>query len=101
MSEAVYLLTGASGLLGGSILTALLDEGARVRVLVRDPSRVSIDPRAEVVVGDLLDRSALDALFDVADSRGVIVIHAATWVPRNSGVQAVSAERLCLSQGFD
>ena len=45
MSEAVYLLTGASGLLGGSILTALLDEGARVRVLVRDPSRVSIEPR--------------------------------------------------------
>lgn len=83
MSEAVYLLTGASGLLGGSILTALLDEGARVRVLVRDPSRVSIDPRAEVVVGDLLDRSALDALFDVADSRGVIVIHAASIVTLN------------------
>ncbi len=83
MSEAVYLLTGASGLLGGNILTTLLDEGARVRVLVRDPSRVSVDPRAEVVVGDLLDRSALDAFFDVADRRDVVVIHAASIVTLN------------------
>lgn len=37
MSEVIYLLTGAPGLLGGNILAALLDEG-RPRSRVPQPS---------------------------------------------------------------
>jgi uncharacterized protein YbjT (DUF2867 family) len=52
--EPMILVTGATGNVGGELLELLLDEGHRVRVLVRDPGkRAAIDARAEVAIGDL------------------------------------------------
>lgn len=60
------LLTGATGYVGGRLLGPLLDEGHRVRCLVRDPARAAVDPRAEIVRGDVLTGAGLDeALADV------------------------------------
>ena len=67
VTETIYLLTGATGLLGANILDQLLSEGAHVRVLVRDPSRKHGDDRADVVEGDPLDGAALNAFFETGD----------------------------------
>ena len=62
------MLTGASGFLGIHILDRLLDEGHRVRALVRTPAKLRDnlalldvdpdDPRIEVVPGDMTDAAA-------------------------------------------
>src|SRR3954470_4409356 len=59
-SRRHILLTGATGYIGGRLLPVLLDAGHEVRCLVRDPDRADLDPRAEVVKGDLLDPAGLE-----------------------------------------
>lgn len=52
------LVTGATGYIGGRLVTRLLEAGHAVRVLVRDPGRIVGRPwagRVETVAGDLLD----------------------------------------------
>jgi uncharacterized protein YbjT (DUF2867 family) len=55
-SGGVILLTGATGVVGGELLPQLLDEGHRVRVLVRDPRKLGehrVD--VQITLGDLRD----------------------------------------------
>lgn len=49
----MILVTGASGNAGGAVVRALLDAGAEVRAVVRDPGRAAAPDGAEVVAGDL------------------------------------------------
>ena len=66
---SVVMLTGASGFLGIHILGRLLDEGHRVRALVRTSAKLREnlalldldldDPRIEVVPGDMTDAAAV------------------------------------------
>ncbi|MFI5606305.1 NAD(P)H-binding protein [Amycolatopsis sp. NPDC051903] len=60
----MILVLGATGKVGRALVPALLDAGAPVRALTRDPGRHVIDPRAEVVRGDLDDTAALPRLLD-------------------------------------
>lgn len=57
------LLTGASGYVGGRLLPLLEERGHRVRCLARRPEvvRQKAGQATEVVQGDVLDRSSLDA----------------------------------------
>jgi nucleoside-diphosphate-sugar epimerase len=67
------LVTGASGFLGTALVRRLVADGARVRVLVRSPSRGEALQRAgvaEVVLGDITDPRAVDAAV-----RGAAVVH--------------------------
>ncbi|MEY3472613.1 MAG: hypothetical protein RLY22_116, partial [Actinomycetota bacterium] len=60
---ALCLVTGATGYIGGRLITALLQHGYRVRVLVRDASRITLHswaPRVEVIDGDAEDSEVLD-----------------------------------------
>ena len=63
-SELVLVL-GATGQQGGATASALLEEGFRVRALVRDPSSARARDLAafgvEVVPGDLRDRASIGA----------------------------------------
>ncbi len=55
-SGGVILLTGATGVVGGELLPALLGEGHQVRVLVRDPRKLGehrVD--VQITLGDLRD----------------------------------------------
>lgn len=64
----LILLTGATGYVGGRLLDALVDRGARVRCLARRPSELDANtpPEVEVVGGDVLDAASLGpALRDV------------------------------------
>jgi uncharacterized protein YbjT (DUF2867 family) len=62
----MIFVLGATGKIGRHLVPALLDAGAAVRALTRDPAKARIDPRAEVVRGDL-DTSDLPALLAGAD----------------------------------
>jgi dihydroflavonol-4-reductase len=58
------LLTGASGFVGGHLATKLLDVGADVSLLLRDPDSISAKKfkaaGAKIFPGDLRDRSAVE-----------------------------------------
>ena len=72
----LILVSGATGNQGGAAARALLGRGFRVRALTRDPrkpaARVLADLSAEVVRGDLEDRSSLDRALEGA--RGVFSV---------------------------
>ena len=55
------LVTGASGFAGGVLAGKLIEQGCRVRALVRNPSKLkaSIDKDMDVVVGDITDQTAV------------------------------------------
>ncbi|MGB4325675.1 MAG: SDR family oxidoreductase [Candidatus Nanopelagicales bacterium] len=58
----IYLVTGATGYVGGRLVGYLINEGARVRVLARHPERLRDFPWAdqiEVAVGDAGDPESL------------------------------------------
>ena len=61
MNETV-LVTGATGYIGGRLVGRLLNDGYKVRTLVRDPQRLQGRPWAdlvEAVQGDVLDLNTL------------------------------------------
>ncbi|WP_290053403.1 NAD(P)H-binding protein [Amycolatopsis solani] len=62
----MIFVIGATGKVGRALVPALLDAGAAVRALTRDPAKARIDPRAEAVQGDL-DTADLPALLDGSD----------------------------------
>ncbi|MET8998916.1 NAD(P)H-binding protein [Amycolatopsis sp. NPDC004169] len=62
----MIFVLGATGKVGRHLVPALLDAGAHVRALTRDPAKARIDPRAEAVRGDL-GTSDLPALLAGAD----------------------------------
>ncbi len=74
----LYLVTGATGLVGNNVVRALLQRGDRVRVLARSSS----DPRplagldVELELGDVRDTAAVQRAVDGVDR----VIHAAAYV---------------------
>ena len=61
ISDRPVLVTGASGYIGGQLISTLLARGTAVRALSRHPEQLAeLRQRGvEVVAGDLLDRSSL------------------------------------------
>ncbi len=62
--KQLVLVTGATGYVGGRLVPRLLEEGYRVRVLVRDARRLQGRPwldRVEIIEGDVLQPVTLPA----------------------------------------
>ena len=57
------LVTGATGNVGRNVVEQLVNRGADVRALVRDPSKAHFPAGVTVVQGDLLDVDALRSAF--------------------------------------
>ena len=74
--QGFVLLTGASGYVGGKLLSRLERDGRRVRCLVRNPAefRQSRKQSTEIVAGDVLDRSTLERALEGA-SAAYYLIH--------------------------
>jgi dihydroflavonol-4-reductase len=87
------LVTGASGFVGSAVAATFRAAGHPVRVLVRASSpRNNIDPRDEVMVGDLLDRGSVAAALN-----GVrYLVHAAAdyrlWAPSPDDIHRANVE---------
>jgi uncharacterized protein YbjT (DUF2867 family) len=62
------LITGATGNVGGQVLSQLAAAGAQIRVLVRNPEAARFPPQVEVVRGDLTLPETLEACLDGVDS---------------------------------
>jgi uncharacterized protein YbjT (DUF2867 family) len=71
----LILLTGASGYVGGRLLQLLEREGHHVRCLARRPDvlRPKVAPSTEVVAGDVLDRSSVEAALRGCDTAYYLV----------------------------
>jgi uncharacterized protein YbjT (DUF2867 family) len=52
MNKPTILVTGATGNVGRPLIASLLDEGAQVRALTRDPAAANLPPEVEVTGGD-------------------------------------------------
>ena len=73
-SSKLIGVTGATGFVGGHLVSTLRQAGHQVRVLVRDRSKLAgVDELLDIVEGDLNNRGALDALCDGVDC----VVHVA------------------------
>lgn len=73
-----YLITGATGFLGRTVITQLLEKNATVFALVLDgdPLRLNLPQGVHVVTGDVCDEHSLIPFFSNADS-DTCVIHCA------------------------
>ena len=58
------LVTAATGRVGRHVVDQLVQRGAKVRVLTRDPSKANFPTGVEVAQGDLLDIDGLRAAFE-------------------------------------
>jgi uncharacterized protein YbjT (DUF2867 family) len=62
------LVTGATGNIGGQVIQHLIDRGADVRALVRDPSKANFPTGVSVMKGDFLDIDSLRTAFEGAST---------------------------------
>ncbi|YCK38230.1 NAD(P)H-binding protein [Actinomadura sp. ATCC 39365] len=63
----MILVTGGTGNVGGNVVRQLLDAGEKVRVITRDPGKVSFPDDVEVVSGDLAQPETLAAALSGAE----------------------------------
>lgn len=75
----LFLVTGASGHLGSTIVEQLLVEKQKIRVLLmpHDPFSFSWGDQVEVVYGSVVDKQSLLPFFENKDEQELIVIHCA------------------------
>jgi dihydroflavonol-4-reductase len=92
-TQGPVLVTGASGFVGSAIAAEFRRAGYPVRILIRASSpRTNVDPRDEVVVGDILDRASVAAGLKGAR----YLVHAAAdyrlWAPSPDDIVRANVE---------
>jgi uncharacterized protein YbjT (DUF2867 family) len=90
------LVTGATGRVGRKVVQQLVQRDARVRVLVRDPSKADFPGGVEIVQGDLLDIDSLRAAFT-----GVSTLFLLNAVAADEFTQALVALNIAREAGVE
>ncbi|MDN7589644.1 SDR family oxidoreductase [Burkholderia seminalis] len=90
------LVTGATGRVGRQVVRQLVDRGADVRVLVRDPAKADFPASVTVAQGDMLDVDALRAAFS-----GVRTLFLLNGVAGDEFTQALIALNLARESGIE
>ena len=90
------LVTGATGNVGGQVIQHLVNHGADVRALVRDPSKANFPAGVAVVKGDFLDVDSLRTAFD-----GVSTLFLLNAVVSDEFTQALIALNVARSAGIE
>ncbi|KRC21971.1 SDR family oxidoreductase [Acidovorax sp. Root217] len=89
------LITGATGNVGRQVVNQLVNRGADVRALVRDPARANLPAGVQTVQGDLLDVDALRRAFE-----GVSTLFLLNAVVPDEFTQALLALNLAREAGI-
>ncbi|MEW6081347.1 MAG: NAD-dependent epimerase/dehydratase family protein [Bacillota bacterium] len=76
MSE-LFLVTGAAGHLGGTIVKKLLERGKKVRALVLPGEKYIPEGVSEIFFGDVCDVNSIEPAFVYNENESLIVIHCA------------------------
>lgn len=74
--ERLYLITGANGHLGNTVIRQLLARGEKVRGLIL-PTESGLLPGVEYIRGDIRDPSSLDPFFSDLENKESFVLHTA------------------------
>jgi uncharacterized protein YbjT (DUF2867 family) len=90
------LVTGATGNIGGQVIQHLVDRGADVRALVRDPSKANFPAGVALATGDFLDVDSLRTAFD-----GVSTLFLLNAVAPEEFTQALIALNVARSAGVE
>ncbi|MGX5804879.1 SDR family oxidoreductase [Bradyrhizobium sp. Arg314] len=90
------LVTGATGRVGRHVVDQLLQRGATVRVLTRDPAKASFPTGVDVATGDLLDIDALRSAF-----KGVSTLFLLNAVTGDEFAQAIITLNVAREAGVD
>ena len=90
------LVTGATGNIGAHVIKHLVNRGADVRALVRDPSKADFPAGVAVVKGDFLDVDSLHSAFD-----GVSTLFLLNAVVPDEFTQALIALNVARSAGIE
>ena len=96
ITDKPILVTGATGRIGRQVVSQLLETGARVRALTRNPDAADLPADVEVVRGDLtIPETLISALADVA---AIFLVWTAPIVTAAAAVDllARNAERIVL-----
>ena len=69
-SHPIILLTGATGYIGGRLLSKLEQRNAKLRCVVRQPERLAgqVSQRTEIIAGDVMDFSVLHSAMQGVDT---------------------------------
>ncbi|MET1756134.1 NmrA/HSCARG family protein [Novosphingobium sp. RD2P27] len=90
------LVTGATGNVGSNVVEQLVNRGADVRALVRDPSKASLPESVETVQGDLLDVDSLRS-----SMQGVSTLFLLNGVVADEFTQALIALNVAREAGIE
>ncbi len=90
------LVTGATGNIGGQVISHLVGRGADVRALVRDPSKADFPASVAIIKGDSLDVDSLRTAFD-----GVSTLFLLNAVVADEFTQALIALNIARSAGIE
>ena len=90
------LVTGATGNIGSQVIQHLVDRGADVRALVRDPSKANFPADVAIAKGDFLDVDALRRAFE-----GVSTLFLLNAVVSDEFTQALIALNVARSAGVE
>jgi uncharacterized protein YbjT (DUF2867 family) len=72
-TDAMELVTGATGYVGGRLIEWLVDEGRPVRALARNPDRLPVLDGVETHAGDLVADSGLDEALEGVETAYYLV----------------------------
>ncbi|ESQ92859.1 SDR family oxidoreductase [Asticcacaulis benevestitus] len=90
------LVTGSTGRVGRHVVNQLVQRGAQVRVLTRDPLKVQFPAGVEVAQGDMLDIDALRAAF-----KGVTTLFLLNAVTGDEFAQAIITLNIAREAGVE
>jgi len=91
MEKKIVTVAGATGYLGLKMVKALLDQGARVKAMVRvtsDRSKLEALGVTDFVVGDMMDRGSLEAALAQSPKADALIASAAGYTGHSKGDSA-------------
>jgi uncharacterized protein YbjT (DUF2867 family) len=87
--SSLYLITGATGTVGGYITDELLTKGHRVRVLTRNPDKADFAAEVEIITGNLSRPETVTNAFDGVTGVFFITISGDDFGPLKSAPELV------------